>query len=75
MSAFEFSFTHRITLLIFLWVNVETGCTTGSHRLIAVFSEMKDLLLFVIMYALDNFRPDKRTLGNDAFERHHLVEM
>jgi hypothetical protein len=36
---------------------------------------MKLLLVLVVMHTLDHFRPDKRCLCNDAFKRHHVVQL
>lgn len=36
---------------------------------------MENRPVFVVMHALDHLGPDKGTFRDNAFERHHVVEM
>lgn len=50
--------TYGIAILILLGVYARAGSAIGSHCLIPVLSEVKNVLLLIIVYTLDHLRAD-----------------
>ncbi len=67
--------TYRVPFVILLWIHPCTHCAIGTHRLILIFSKVKHMLSLVVVNALDDLGPDKRTSGDDALQRHHAIEV
>lgn len=67
--------TYRIAIGVFLGINTHVCGTIRGHRLVSVLSKMKNLLILVPMHTLHHFRPDKRTFGDNAFQRNHFIQM
>ena len=69
------SLLYWIALLVLLWVHARACCAIHRHRLILIFSEVKYILLLVVMHTLDNLWPDERAFCNDTFQRHHAIQV
>lgn len=65
----------RIAIVILLGVYTRACGAICSHRLISILSEVKDILLLVVVYTLDHLWTDQRAFRNDSFEGYHVVEM
>ena len=65
----------RVAFSVLSWVDACAGCAVGSHGLISIFSEVESRLLLVVVHALHHFRSDKRAFCDNAFQRHHVIEV
>jgi hypothetical protein len=50
--------TYRVLLVVFLGVNVQTGCATRTHSLITILSSNEAILPLDIMNTLNNLGAD-----------------
>lgn len=66
---------YLVSVLVLLWIYTCARCPIGSHCRIPIFSEVEDILLFVVMYALDYLGAHKGALGDYAFKRYHTVQV
>lgn len=69
------SITYRIPIFVYLRVDTRAHSAISCHGLILVCSLKPGIFLFAIMHTLDNFRPHEGAFRDNAFQRHHMVEM
>ena len=67
--------TYLVAIFILLRVHASTRSSIGGHGLIPVFSEVEDVFLFVIVYALDHLRPYQGAFSNNSLQRNHSVQV
>ncbi len=66
--------TYRIAFAIICRIYA-CACWTRGHGLILVYPGMKLLFVFIVVYALDDFGSHERCLSNNAFQRHHVIQL
>ena len=60
--------TYLVSIFILLRIHASTRSSIGGHGLIPIFSEVEDVLLFIVVYALDHLRPYQGAFSDNSLK-------